>query len=337
MRVWKSLCKTICLSTGLWALSACKPGVPSGLIQPDDMEEILYDYHLAQAMAETGGRRDSVDVRRYRYVRAVFDKYGITEAEFDTAMVWYSSHASYLNEMYQRLRERYGDHVAALGAATGEGDLYANLDAQGDTANIWQGQAFRVLKPRFAEDRMTFTLKADTTFHRGDDLLWRFDARHISRGRTSETYAGFYVRYDNDSTAGVTQRLYSTTRAQLRLAGDTAHAIREIRGFVYCKPVDTDEDERLLVLHNLMLVRFHRKAEPEQADTARASAMGADSLGAVADTASRHVPAGTNRRLSPTELRDSRPVERSIKVVKEKPYRVIRGNARAPHGSREGR
>ena len=29
----------------------CKPGVPSKYIQPNEMEEILYDYHLAGAMA----------------------------------------------------------------------------------------------------------------------------------------------------------------------------------------------------------------------------------------------------------------------------------------------
>ena len=31
----------------------CKPTVPSEYIQPDDMEDILYDYHLAEAMAKS--------------------------------------------------------------------------------------------------------------------------------------------------------------------------------------------------------------------------------------------------------------------------------------------
>ena len=29
----------------------CKPKVPSELVQPDDLEDILYEYHLAQSMA----------------------------------------------------------------------------------------------------------------------------------------------------------------------------------------------------------------------------------------------------------------------------------------------
>jgi hypothetical protein len=52
------------------------------------------------------------------------------------------------------------------------------------------------------------------------------------------------------------------------------------------------------------------------------------------DSVLRVVPADTvSRRLSPTELRESRPVERSIHVVKEKPYRVIR----KPGATRTGR
>ena len=31
-------------------LSSCKKGIPSEVIQPDKMEALLYDYHIAQAI-----------------------------------------------------------------------------------------------------------------------------------------------------------------------------------------------------------------------------------------------------------------------------------------------
>ena len=101
-------------------------------------------------------------------------------------------------------------------------------------------------------------------------MLWRFDARYISHGRQNEAYAGFYVKYDNDSTAGITQRIYSNNLMQLRLEGDTAHAIREVGGFVYYKPSDEDKESRLLLLRDIMLVRFH--LQPVVVDTAAAVA-----------------------------------------------------------------
>ena len=47
----------------LLLLAACHPGVPKQYIQPDEMEDLLYDYHLSQAMARNTS--DSVEVRNY--------------------------------------------------------------------------------------------------------------------------------------------------------------------------------------------------------------------------------------------------------------------------------
>lgn len=332
----KLWCKMLWVAVGSILLPACKNRVPSEYIQPDELEDLLYDYHIAQAMAEDG-RGDSVNFKRYSYVQAVFAKHEVTEAEFDSSMVWYSSHASHLNDIYKRLKERYSEHVSALGTSTGENDVFAHLDAQGDTANIWQRRTFHVLKPEQTKDRLLFSMEGDTTFRKGDELLWRFEARHISRGRQNEAYAGFYVEFDNDSTMGVTRRVYSNDRMELRVKGDTAHAIREVGGFVYFKGSPDDSEPRLLVLSDMMLIRFHPQIA--KADTLEARPVRADSI--PGDSLSRVLPSDTSagRRLSPTELRDSRKVERSIHVVKEKPYRVIRrsSNATGRRGNRPQR
>ena len=88
----KSLRKVFGAVGAVLLFPACKPGVPSDLIQPAELEDVLYDYHIAQAMAET--RQDSMNFKRYSYVQAVFEKYGVSEAEFDSTMVLYDSHAT---------------------------------------------------------------------------------------------------------------------------------------------------------------------------------------------------------------------------------------------------
>ena len=37
---------------GILLIMACTPKVPSQFIQPGEMDNILYDYHLAQAMVK---------------------------------------------------------------------------------------------------------------------------------------------------------------------------------------------------------------------------------------------------------------------------------------------
>lgn len=322
-RVFRNFFLSVCvvLLTG-----ACKPGVPSGVIPPSTLEDLLYDYHVAQAMAETG--RDSMNQKRYGYVRAVLDKYGVTEAEFDSTMVWYSAHSVYLNDIYKHLKERFEESVALLGEATGSKDVFADLSMSGDTANIWHERTFRILKPRFSENRMQFALDADSSFRKGDELMWRFDPYTISKGRNNDVYVGLYIRYDNDSTAGVTQGIYSNSTLELRLAGDTAHAIKSVGGFVCYKTPEKDNDFRMLIIDRIMLIRFHRHFEPVAVDTTAVSEATDSTALQTSDSLKTVAPSLDNtRRLSPKELRDSRPTEHSIDVVKEKPY-IIRSNVR---------
>ena len=52
------------LALGLLLITACKPGVPKDVIQPDDMEDILYDFHLAQGV----GARDGDEGIEYKQI-----------------------------------------------------------------------------------------------------------------------------------------------------------------------------------------------------------------------------------------------------------------------------
>ena len=77
-------------------LAACTPKVPSEYIQPDDMEDLLYDYFVSQSMAreeENNGSSRVTDYRRELYFDAVLKKYDLTRAEFDSSLVYYYTRA----------------------------------------------------------------------------------------------------------------------------------------------------------------------------------------------------------------------------------------------------
>ena len=116
---------------------ACKPSVPSEYIQPDDMEDILYDYHVAMAMARQGSKEH--DMNRELYFQSVLRKHGITEAEFDSSLVYYYSHVYRLKDIYTQVNNRLSDEAASLGVAVGEISRYSQYSETGDTANIWKG------------------------------------------------------------------------------------------------------------------------------------------------------------------------------------------------------
>ena len=132
-------------------IAACKPTVPKDIIQPEDMEDLLCDYYLAKAMGmQLGDRDENSDYRQNLYVEGAFRKHGVTQAEFDSSMVYYYAHANYLEDIYQRVSERLEKQAMALGANEGELGRYAVLNANGDTANIWAGRTNILLSPHHA-------------------------------------------------------------------------------------------------------------------------------------------------------------------------------------------
>lgn len=315
------------LSVSLGAvLAGCKPDKPDGVIPQSKMEQILYDYHVAQAMAES--RADSVSFYRYLYIRDVFDKYGITEAEFDSSMVWYSANASYLADMYTRINERYAAELEALGSHLNKSDLYNSLTATGDTANIWQGTDFCMLRPGGIDNSYSFTVEADTSFYPGDDILWQFNNFYVYQDGGREAYAALIVRYDNDSIASVYQNLSISSTADLSIRVQGKERIRSLTGFIYVPSTDENQKKsfRMLLVNGFKLIRFHKKDDQEKRDsvvqTKDSLRQDSDSL-AHDSLQNRTVPMrGSQERLSPQQFRDNQPVERKIRVVKEKPYSV---------------
>lgn len=317
-RLFPDLCRLylILFLTGLiFLITSCKPGIPSDILTPEELEEVLYDYHLAQGLAESSS--DSVSYRRYVYVQEVFRKHGITEAEFDSTMVWYSAHANYLNDIYKNLSLRYETELKAMGATEGVSDNLNNLSAVGDTANIWTEQSFIVMQPNWLDGKFKFVIEADSNIHRGDAFLWRYNARLVGdRNTGNEAYAALYIHFDNDSVAAVTRRIYNKSRMELRIETDTMLTVRSISGFIYYKRKENNDKFELMMLDDMMLVRFHRHMDPVvTTDTVKA-----DTLKVTRDTLKSKNVSVPEHRMSPTEFRDSRPVERSINVVKEKPF-----------------
>ena len=164
----------------LLLLMACKPKVPEWFIQPDDMEDILYDYHVAQAMA----RQEKADegesnLKRNEYFLAVLKKHNVTKQDYDTSMVYYYSHLPRLKEIYKEVNERLSDEAKMLGTAIGETSRYSHYSASGDTANICTDRTDMLLMPCPMMNRFDFTLKVDTSFYKGDSFAFQFVSEYI--------------------------------------------------------------------------------------------------------------------------------------------------------------
>ena len=249
-------------------LVSCKPKVPRQYLQPDEFEDILYDCHLADAMVDPAAASRDYDMALYR--QAVFMKYGITEAEFDSSLVYYSRHSDRLHKIYENLSKRFSDEALALGATATDINRYGNLSSEKDTTNLWRGEPACLLMPVAPYHLLSFELKADSSYQKGDKIIFSFDCDFISRNGFNDGVAVLSLTFSNDSTASTMTRMSANTNYTLTVADAAHQGIKMIRGFIYYKnnrQAGDDAGLRLMFIDHIRMVRLRDYGKAKEPST----------------------------------------------------------------------
>lgn len=257
------------LVCSLLVLAGCKAKTPEGIPSERQMENILYDYQLAQALA--GVRSDSVAYYERYYVGLVLEKYGLTAQQFDEAVAYYSGRAEVLGKIYNRINERLAD--AAPSGGTTENAYAKMLNAKGDTLNLWHERDTYVLSAT-GQNRMEFSIPVDTAVQAGDRLLFEFTPCWLYREGQKEATICMALHYKGDSVAVVTNQIYSSARQGVTLHVDDK-PLERITGFVYQQAV-WSSSPKLLVITAPILARFRTQRSKPTAQPA--DSIAADSI-----------------------------------------------------------
>ncbi len=256
----------------LFCLFGCGEKIPSDVIQPDAMKDLLYDYHLASAM--NSSLPYSENYKKDAYIQYVFQKHHVTEAEFDSSMVWYTRNSDELATIYQDLQKRFEDDDRNMKALVARRDNQLEVSMSGDTVDIWQDRTFYWLTSSPLTNKVVFDLKADTSFRQRDALELVADFHFLSKGGSvaaGNAVMGITYSFTNDSVQGATRLVLSSGLQRLYLKPDSAYDIRNVSGFIYyCAAKGKPSD---LLINNIRLTRYHAKdLLPVPADTLKPEA-----------------------------------------------------------------
>lgn len=243
---------------------SCRPSVPDDYIQPGDMEDILYDYHIAMSMADVdndGAASDITNaVKQRAYKLAVLKKYGVTESQFDSSLKYYMRHTERLHDMYEALSERLESESSAMGTG-GDAGYRRILTANGDTADIWTGDRSILLLADAPYNKNTFAFKADTTFHKGDRLQLSFRTQYIVQEGSRDAVALLCVKFANDSIASQYQRVSSNMRQTITVADSKHTGIKEVKGYMlFGRGLNNPSSTlKLLFVTDIQFLRIHAR------------------------------------------------------------------------------
>ena len=321
----------------LFSVSSCKPSLPSGVLSKGKMTDILYDYHLALAMAHMDDNGDKGQSLAYR--EAVLRKHDVTSAEFDSSMVYYMRHTELLEDVYKDLTDRYNNEITAMGGSAKEGGEFANLSATGDTANVWNLATSMVFMPVKPFNSTSFDIKVDSTFHKGDRLMLDFDAQFIYQDGMRNGVAMLAVQFGNDSIAQRTIMIQSTQHYSVELSDADSLGIKSVKGYFMLMNgddgtgVSSQTTLKLMFLEHIKLIRMHPQ-KPVAAPAGSSPSASSDSLrkdsASSASSSSGEKPGeqtfemSSQKPVHPIRMPDGKPLKplREMKPMKAEPLKT---------------
>jgi hypothetical protein len=107
--------KFLALGLLCFILISCKSkGVPKEFIQPDKMEKILIDIHIADSYISTMTKPDSAKKVSAAYYKGIYKKFNVDSASYTRSMNYYYMHPDKLTDIYDNIKKDLGKTKAKL-------------------------------------------------------------------------------------------------------------------------------------------------------------------------------------------------------------------------------
>lgn len=83
-----------------FTLSGCRP---RGILHSGEMRSVLVDLHTTDALLQMSGKQFLSPEEKSLYYAQVLEKHGITQAQFDSSIVWYTAHPQLFDKIYPKV------------------------------------------------------------------------------------------------------------------------------------------------------------------------------------------------------------------------------------------
>ena len=163
-----------------------------------------------------------------------------------------------LQKVYDKIADRLDREAVERGGQAGFTDLTENAD----TTNVWKLSTAFVLSPYLATNRISFEIKADSSYHEGDRMVLDFDAQFLYQDGMRDALVVLAVTYANDSVEYVNNSISTSSHYHMQIMNEGRLTIKAVRGFWMLSsdramPTSSATTFKLFVVSNVRLVKMH--------------------------------------------------------------------------------
>ncbi len=234
-------------------LCACNSS-DKAVIPEQEMVDLLIDIHKSEAVMALNYNKFSNEDAKRPVREAVFMRHHTSQAEFDSALVWYGNHLEDYMEIYQQVLDRLNEENEQIKALIAEENTQT-LTAPGDTVDIWKRERAHVFNASKGENIFTFNINSDENFFKNDRFILKIRAHNVPHGGAkAQTYLAIIHKEQNIhyNVGEITNDGWTTMTIQ----SDSAIQMNNIYGYI---ALPHRPDRHIMYVDSIILLRIHEK------------------------------------------------------------------------------
>lgn len=234
-------------------LSACH-SLPEDVLSEGEMVDLLVDVYKGEAIVEANGRAYRDDSSKAVIKQSIFAKHGVTQAQYDSSMVYYSHHSSEYIDIYDEVIARLEDeeyrlkHAGASAVrSASQRKVVRTYPSSGDSADIWDKEQVYTFQHQYGTSVLRFDYITKADDRKGD--RYRFSFRLYNA--TSPVTAWLGVDYPDGSASYVYRNKAAEGENSIELQADSTKRIRRVYGYITASPATREA----IFVDSIMLLR----------------------------------------------------------------------------------
>lgn len=177
----------------LFFLTTCSK-VPDHILSEKKMQAVLTDMQLAEAIIASDYNRYNNDSIKKVLFNSVFAKHGITQALYDSSLVWYGQNLDIYLQVYDRAKLDIEQRIKDLGDVQAKAAPSSNQDS----IDIWPRRSSLVLSPISLFNGAGFDIVPDKSYSSGSSFVLGMKVWGLTKGM--KHYPEVRLRADQGDT-----------------------------------------------------------------------------------------------------------------------------------------
>lgn len=242
------------LLLGLLLLTTCSK-VPDHILSEKKMQEVITDMHLTEAIISSDYQKYNNDSIKKVLFHSVFAKHGITQADYDSSLVWYGRNLEIYLQVYDRAKIDIENRIKDMGDVQAKAAPSSNQDS----INIWPRRTSVILTPKALFNGVVFDVSPDMNYSSGSSFVLGMKVWGIREG--SRYYPEVRISaHQIDTIITTNQTIKQDGYHEIVLKSLPTQRVKQVYGYIRLDNADSTYYK--IYLDSINLMKYNYRSGP---------------------------------------------------------------------------